>query len=293
MKNLKNTLKLSLAVVALLLAGCSNNSLSNSDSLIDGSETSSVDGNSNTSVDNHDDPDNDKEFNGYYSSISSSDTGSTLKDKLVALNKSKRKSTVGYDGLKTAYRYIDVDWTGKVGDGKIIGFYNNALLGPNWDKGSTWNREHVWPDSRGGGTVDGDAFMTRPTSTKINSSRGNKVFAESGAYDPACEGYTNYRGICARIVFYCAIANINLSIVDSTGGSSASMGKLSDLLKWNLAYLPSSSADAALELRVEHNRNEVIQEKYQGNRNPFVDHPEYACKIWGSTNSATKAACGL
>ena len=31
----------------------------------------------------------------------------------------------------------------------------------------------------------------------------------------------------------------------------------------------------------EQNRNEVIY-AYQNNRNPFIDHPEYADKIWGS-----------
>ncbi len=237
----------------------------------------------------------------YYDSIDDSLTGDDLKNALANLNSSIRKSTVGYDGLRTLYQIIDRDWTGKEDDGKVVGFYNNALLGPKWDSGSTWNREHVWPNSRGGGSgggsstspkVDQDAHMPRPTSTKINSSRGNDAYAESGAYDPASEGIENYRGIAARIIFYCAIADTNLTIVDSTNFGDTSMGKLSDLLKWNLQYLPSTSADAALELRVEQNRNETIQtQTVQKNRNPFIDHPEYACKIWGNTNSSTKQIC--
>ncbi len=73
------------------------------------------------------------------------------------------------------------------------------------------------------------------------------------------------------------------------------MGKLSDLLKWNLQYLPSTSETADTALRVEQNRNNVIESNaaLQGNRNPFIDHPEYACKIWGNTNSATKSICGM
>lgn len=237
----------------------------------------------------------------YYDSIDDSLTGDDLKNALVNLNSSIRKSTVGYGGLRTLYQIIDRDWTGKEDDGKVVGFYDNALLGPDWDSGSTWNREHVWPNSRGGGsgggsstspTVDQDAHMPRPTSTKINSSRGNMAYAESGAYDPASESIENYRGIAARIIFYCAIADTNLTIVDSTNFGNTSMGKLSDLLKWNLQYLPSTSADAALELRVEQNRNETIQtQTIQKNRNPFIDHPEYACKIWGNTNSTTKQIC--
>ena len=32
----------------------------------------------------------------------------------------------------------------------------------------------------------------------------------------------------------------------------------------------------------EMRRNDVIYESYQFNRNPFVDHPEWATEIWGS-----------
>ncbi|MBD4935305.1 ribonuclease, partial [Xanthomonas citri pv. citri] len=30
----------------------------------------------------------------------------------------------------------------------------------------------------------------------------------------------------------------------------------------------------------ERKRNEIIYEKYQHNRNPFIDHPEWADEIW-------------
>ena len=237
----------------------------------------------------------------YYSSIDSSLSGDSLKTALYNLNKTKRKKTVGYDGLRTTYQIFDRDWMGQDND-KIVGFYDNSLIGPSWDSGVTWNREHVWPNSRGGGskggsstspTVDQDAHMPRPTKKESNSSRGNSAYAESGAYDPASEGIENYRGIAARIIFYCAITDPQLSIVDSVSLSNTTMGKLSDLLKWNLEYLPSTSSTAPLELRVEQNRNETIQNdaKGQGNRNPFIDHPEYACKIWGDTNSTTKQIC--
>jgi endonuclease I len=53
-------------------------------------------------------------------------------------------------------------------------------------------------------------------------------------------------------------------------------------LKWHLQH-PNTERDIR--------RNNVVYGN-QGNRNPFVDHPEYACKIWGNTNSATKSLCG-
>ena len=53
-------------------------------------------------------------------------------------------------------------------------------------------------------------------------------------------------------------------------------------LKWHLQH-PNTERDIR--------RNNIVYGN-QGNRNPFVDHPEYACKIWGNTNSATKSLCG-
>ena len=227
----------------------------------------------------------------YYSSISDSATEKTLLNALHSLNDSKLgDNTVGYAGFRQFAAKSDVN---PDGGNKIVGFYNNALVGPSWDGGDTWNREHMWPKSRKGSKVENDAHMVRPTATSINSERGNMFFGlDSGTYDPG-QYYADYRGIAARIIFYCAIADTDLSLVDLNNDSAdnGTMGKLSTLLKWNLDYPPGTST---LELRVEQNRNNVIQKdpSGQGNRNPFIDHPEYACKIWGNTNSATKAACG-
>lgn len=49
------------------------------------------------------------------------------------------------------------------------------------------------------------------------------------------------------------------------------MGLLSTLLKWNELDPPS---------RAEQLRNDRVCRLYQHNRNPFVDHPEYANLIW-------------
>lgn len=80
------------------------------------------------------------------------------------------------------------------------------------------------------------------------------------------------------------------------GEPKNSMGALSDMLLWNLKYLPNDTSftkENDLARRTEINRNEQIQKAPggQGNRNPFIDHPEYACRIWGNTNEVTKAIC--
>lgn len=240
----------------------------------------------------------------YYSSISDSLEGNDLLTALNTLNNQKRKKTVGYAGMKSFAAYSDAD---PDGSGKIIGFYDNKKVGPDWDGGSTWNREHVWPNVRGGSNVEADAHMTRPASTQTNSDRGSKGFGKE-SYDPG-QFVAYYRGVASRIIFYAAIADTSLKIVDFPfnydgvgGGNSGypanSMGCLSDMLEWNLQYKPSDTSFTGqddLARRTEINRNNVIQNHSsgQGNRNPFIDHPEYACKIWGNTNDKTKKICGL
>ncbi len=233
---------------------------------------------------------------GYYSSITSDMSGDTLLSKLNQLNSAKRKKTIGYDGMRSKFQYVD---TCPEANGKIVGFYNNDLIGPSWDSGKTWNREHVWPNSKGAGDkgtlaspwIEADIHMVRPTSKSINEDRGNDYYSKN-KYDPG-QFIAEYRGIAARIIFYCAIADTRLKIIDSDTGSSPNMGKLSDLLEWNLQYLPNTSSSASLAYKVEQYRNEAIYSRsdMQGNRNPFIDHPEFACKIWGNTNFTTKSIC--
>ena len=232
----------------------------------------------------------------YYSSITDSMQGETLRTALNTLNNSKRKKTVGYAGMRQFAATCDAD---PDGSGKIIGFYDNKKVGPSWDSGSTWNREHVWPNVRGGSAVEDDAHMTRPASTQTNSDRGSKGYGMT-SYDPG-QFVAYYRGAASRIIFYAAIASLNLNLVDDPlnyhGGTPAnSMGSLSEMLAWNLQYLPSDTSFTGnddLARRTELNRNEKIQTASggQGNRNPFIDHPEYACKIWGDYNEKTKQIC--
>ena len=232
----------------------------------------------------------------YYSGIDSSASGTTLLTALKSLNTTKRKSEVGYNKMGTSasgfYKFTDYDpATAKVASNgipygsKILSFYSGKST-------STFNREHVWPDSRGGDKVEDDIFMTRPTVSEENSERGNSVYktgmnSQSAGWDPVAAFadnigvYKSIRGECARIIFYCMTAVSGLTLNESTGNSGNNMGVLSDLIKW------------ACENPVNdrEKRRQVGGEYLQGNRNAFVDHPEYACKIWGSSNtSACKAA---
>ena len=248
----------------------------------------------------------------YYSSIDDSQSGNTLLTALRSLNLDKRKSTVGYSSMGTTptgqFKYTDYDpdsvqydSNGQPYGTRISSFYT-------FTSATSWNREHVWPNSHGGGSggdagtpyPDADIHMPRPTISSENSSRGNSFFVEgmnhsSNGWDPYTAGYSeNSRGEAARITFYCTLVNSKLilapnnttpsgtdSVTGQSFGSGHTMGNLETLIKWNINYPVSQR---------EKNRNEGA-EYLQGNRNAFVDHPEYACKIWGNVNSTIKNMC--
>lgn len=282
---------ISLSIIALLLSGCNNPDHSESESTST-SDTSTSDTQSSTTESEE------EIIKQYYSSISDDLTGDALLNALHDLNVQKKTSNYTYQDLRFLFQYTDRDPKKEVPSGKILGFYDNAQISSTWDSGKTWNREHVWPQSRGGNLVEGDLHMVRPTSVSANEGRGNKAYGiGSGLYDPNEYNHPEYRGISARIVFYSAIADTSLKIIDSGNDSTYQMGVLSTMLKWNREYLPEGKDSSKVAYRVEWYRNDAIyQSKLRElghNRNPFIDHPEYACRIWGSTNSATKAACGM
>lgn len=107
----------------------------------------------------------------------------------------------------------------------------------------------------------------RASNPNINSSRSNIVFAAgSGSYGKVTNGYypgDDHIGDVARIILYMHVAwNININV-----------GNLNLFLSWH-------QQDPVDEF--EKNRNEVIYNS-QKNRNPFIDHPEIADLIWGTS----------
>ena len=246
-----------------------------------------------------------KEIEAYYKDIDDTETGAELLQSLRTLNLAKREKEIGYADLGKYYNYTDFDpayvkfnKSGVPYSGHILSFYSgkSVLMGE-------CDREHVWPASRlkggrDGNIVDGDIFMARPTCSEENQARGNSAYVtgmntERDGWDPVTAFadtlgvYEGIRGECARIIFYCMVASNQLTLTDDASRSSYTknkeMGVISDMLKWNLNYPV---------LDREQRRNSGA-EYLQGNRNPFIDHPEYACKIWGSYNNKTKQICGI
>jgi len=159
----------------------------------------------------------------------------------------------------------------------LILVYEQRSVNDTWDYGITWNREHVWPQSLLGDTADNgtvniasDLQNLKPADPGENTSRSNKYFdnfTDTQAYEPP----DTVKGDIARILFYMDVMYDTLTLVDSSP-STYQMAMLSVLLQWNI----DDPVDA-----FEMNRNEIIYSK-QGNRNPFIDHPELADLIWSN-----------
>lgn len=151
-----------------------------------------------------------------------------------------------------------------------------------------WNREHIFPRSRGGFKsikddedlifwesspdslrhANSDAHGIRATDANENSSRGNSHY---GQYNGPSGTDGSFKGDVARAAFYLAIRYNGLSVSDGFPSQTGVLGDLETLLQWH--------KDDPVD-DFEMNRNNVIY-TWQNNRNPFIDYPELVDYIWG------------
>jgi endonuclease I len=172
-----------------------------------------------------------------------------------------------------------------------------------YNNGAGWTREHVWAKSHGDfGTTRGagtDVHHLRPVDVSMNTVRNNRWFAEcdvpvyddgvfTGCYKSETEWLweprVEVKGDVARMIFYMATryegenGEPNLEVIDyipeDNNTAEPIHALLSDLLAWH-------SADPVDNWEI--NRNNIIYNQYQHNRNPFIDHPEYVTYIWGGS----------
>nr|WP_273836023.1 endonuclease [Pseudalkalibacillus sedimenti] len=216
-------------------------------------------------------------------------TGSALKTELHTIIDDHTE--LSYSDVWDALRVTDED---PLNPNNVLLLYSGRSQSKYENGGNVddWNREHVWAKSHGDfGTSMGpgtDIHHLRPTDVTVNSSRGNLDFDNGGS--PQSEAPGNYydsdsweprdrvKGDVARMIFYMAVryegdsGEVDLEVNDLVNnGSSPYIGKVSVLKAWN-EIDPVDS--------FEENRNNVIYDQYQHNRNPFIDHPEWVEAIW-------------
>lgn len=130
---------------------------------------------------------------------------------------------------------------------------------------------------------------------------GNSNWADSVTTNGRWQVWNDRRGDCARAIFYMDVryeggthgvtnaAEPQLSLTDTltlitasnTGSnvSTAYMGMLATLLQWHAAD-PVDARERAF--------NDVVY-SYQGNRNPFIDHPEWVACLYSGSCASTQA----
>ena len=217
-------------------------------------------------------------------------SGSALKSALNSIIKGH--TTLSYSNVWNALKDTDED---PDNSGNVILLYKQTSQSKSTNGGDAndWNREHVWAKSHGNfGTAQGpgtDVHHLRPTDVTVNSARGNKDFDNGGSTvseAPLCktdsdswEAPDEVKGDVARMIFYMATryegndGYPDLEVVDyqTTGTKNPVHGKLSVLLQWH-------HNDPVSDF--ERSRNDKIYFNWQGNRNPFIDHPEWVDEIW-------------
>ncbi len=218
----------------------------------------------------------------------SSLSASSLKSSLSTLMRSTHENLTSYSDCH--YKANRTDCENENGRVTLIYTSYSATM----DQWNGWNREHVWPKSLGGKPLGkeeseggSDLHHLRPSDQGVNSSRGNKPYGNAGSgasskygSDPAVgvlggtynstyyEPLDNVKGDVARICLYVYVR----------WGSDWGADSITEVFQ---------SVDVLLEWceldpvdTWEMGRNEVVQ-SIQGNRNVFIDYPEFAWLIFG------------
>ncbi|MDP4281252.1 MAG: endonuclease [Bacteroidota bacterium] len=242
---------------------------------------------------------------GYYDSADGL-TGTALQSALH--NIIKGHTVVAYGSLYTYFATTDAkpgdvvwDMYSDIPNGTppYLYHYNSGEECGNYNsEGDCYNREHSWPNSWFGGEVYpmySDLFHLYPTDGYVNNRRANYPYGEVGSAQWTSEngskvgnctwpGYSGtvfepidtYKGDFARSYFYMSTRYYG----EDAGWPGSAMTAGSQLKPWALQMLLSWNGEDPVSQK-EIDRNNAVY-GIQNNRNPFIDHPEYAQQIWGS-----------
>ena len=216
-------------------------------------------------------------------------------------------TTLGYNALWNAFKTTDTDALGY-----IIDMYSNCRYTPEQhggngqNVGDGFNREHSFPKSwfDDASPMYTDLFHLYPTDIKVNNQRSNYPFGvcENGKRlvngnlygkgklgTSTYPGYNGtvfepddeYKGDFARTYFYMVTCYKNE--LPSWPGSpqlNYNANKYKAFSTWSINMLMEwTRLDPVSEKEIK--RNDAVF-GLQGNRNPFIDHPELAEYIWGN-----------
>jgi len=243
---------------------------------------------------------------GYYNNANGK-TGYTLKTTLHNIIKAGHNAR-SYDDLYDAYVDGDTDPE----DGYVWDMYSenpngtdpynfthySEKCGQYSSESDCYNREHLFPQGIFGSAspMKTDYHHVVPSDGKVNGMRSSYPFGEVGTASwtslngskrgsSSYPGYSGtvfepideYKGDIARCMLYFAtryedkVASWSHAMINGTRDQVYEDWFISLLLKWH-------NQDPVSQKEITRNN---VGYSFQGNRNPFIDHPEYACEIWG------------
>ncbi len=230
--------------------------------------------------------------NAYTYDALSAMTSTQLYDALNTLMTSTHKKNSTYNDCRDMSVKTDCEQN----DGSVNLLYTSfsTTRSTFGGSGSVWNREHVWPKSLGGYDTVGagaDLHHVRPADCRVNNIRNNDRYGNvasgtnvtaSGLVGTTVVGGTrgggffepldNAKGDVARICLYMYV-RYGKDAQYKCQNITAVFQSIDTLLEW-CALDPVDTW--------EMGRNEVVA-AYQGNRNVFIDYPEYAWLIFGKS----------
>lgn len=208
-------------------------------------------------------------------------------------------TVISYSGLWTAFQTTD-----DLPNGRVWDMYSNCTwtfvtdqCGNYNSECDCYNREHSWPKSwfDDQAPMNSDLFHIYPTDGWVNNKRGNYPFGTvsnptyisgNGSRVGNCSypGYSGvvfeplneYKGDFARTYFYMSVRYYG----EDAGWPGSDQVTGSQLRPWALAMMLEWHAGDPVSTK-ETERNDAVY-ALQNNRNPFIDHPEFALQIWGN-----------
>ncbi len=243
----------------------------------------------------------------YYNNVDLTLSGTALRDALATKIIATHTNYLSYDEAREALKIIDLEPGQTQNVFLLYGFSNNMCPNATSDDndhrlrskndfggGTTceWNREHTFPKSLGDPNLGtsgpgSDVHHLRSCDVQRNSQRSSLKFAVgsgnsgivSGGWYPGDE----WKGDVARMMMYMYLryGSQCYPTLVGVGNSVANDSNMIDLfLQWNVEDPVS---------QVEINRNNYLENtsnQYgQGNRNPFIDNPYLATRIWGGQDA--------
>lgn len=258
----------------------------------------------------------------YYNDVNKTLTGLALKDelavKIIATHTNVLEYTSSRPDVWDACRATDENTSNT---SEVVLFYgwedgtdqdvtNDRTRDKNLqDSGGgtafVWNREHIFPKSLANPVLDTDipgpatdAHHLRAADRTRNSTRNNRKYGRgSGNSDFSSDTFSGlsgpntaawypgdeWKGDAARMIMYMYVryGDVCLPTAVGVGSKEFTPDDMIDLfLEWNVED-PVSQIEKDRNTYHENTSNSAAQ----GNRNPFIDNPYLATRIWGGDSA--------